>query len=372
MNLRTITQRLLSRAQITLDGPASYDPQVRDESVFRDVFIQGSLGLGDAYTAGKWECEKLDEFFTRVTSVGLEHDIGMGADWVLRIRDWVMNLQSIRRALHVAELHYDLGNALYERMLGESMGYSSAYFSTASRDLTEAQYAKFDRICTELGLKPGMKVLEIGCGWGTFAAYAAERYGVEVLGVTVSKEQLAYAESRCKGLPVTFYFGDYRTLPKDYEGTFDAAVSIEMIEAVGPRNLRSYMSVASRMLKPKGAFMVQAIIGNGVPDVWISTRIFPNGVLPSMEQIVASMRHLFRISSLESFGPDYDTTLMLWDERFRAQWNDIKEIKNEKGEYLYNERFYRMWHYYLMICAGAFRSRKIDVCQLLLTKEGVS
>ena len=163
-----------------------------------------------------------------------------------------MNLQSVRRALQVAEHHYDLGNALYERVLGESMGYSSAYYRDGAADLTAAQYAKFDVICRKLGLTKGMKVLEIGCGWGTFAAYTSRTYGVEVLGVTVSKEQLAYAKERCAGLPVSFYFGDYRTLPKELEGTFDRAVSIEMIEAVGARNLGAYMDVARRMLTSTG------------------------------------------------------------------------------------------------------------------------
>ena len=283
-----------------------------------------------------------------------------------------MNLQSVRRALQVAEHHYDLGNALYERVLGESMGYSSAYYRDGAADLTAAQYAKFDVICRKLGLTKGMKVLEIGCGWGTFAAYTSRTYGVEVLGVTVSKEQLAYAKERCAGLPVSFYFGDYRTLPKELEGTFDRAVSIEMIEAVGARNLGAYMDVARRMLTSTGEFLIRAIVGNGVPDVWLSTRIFPNGVLPSLRQLAASAEGRFRLASYESFGGDYDKTLMAWDERFRAAWPEIRALTSPGGTALYDERFYRMWRYYLLVCAGAFRVRKIDVAHLVLSKVGIA
>lgn len=354
---------------MVLNGSSPHDPQVKDTSVYRDVLVQGSLGLGDAYVSGKWDCERLDVFFEKVIRAGLEHDIGMRADWVLTLRDKLLNLQSIRRALQVAEHHYDLGNDLYEHLLGESMAYSSAYFRAGATDLTEAQYAKFDQICKKLDLQKGMKVLEIGCGWGTFAAYAAKHYSVEILGVTVSKEQLAYARRVCADLPVDFYFGDYRTLADNLKGTFDRVVSIEMIEAVGTKNLPAYMDVARRMLKPDGAFLIQAILGNGIPDVWLSTRIFPNGVLPSMAQILSAAEGKFRFSSFESFGLDYDKTLMLWDERFRAHWPEIRELKNENGEKLYDEAFYRMWRYYLCICAGAFRAQKIDVGHLLFRAE---
>ena len=369
MDSKSTVQKLLSYADIALDGSRAFDPQVHDTSVYRDALWWGSLGLGDAYVAGKWDCDRLDEFFSRVLSAKLEHKVGMLADGILWFRDKLLNLQSIQRALQVGEHHYDLGNTLYERMLGNSMAYSSAYYGAGATALDEAQIAKFDLICKRLELAPGMKILEIGCGWGTFAAYAAKKYGVHVTGVTVSKEQLAYAKDHCKGLSVEFYFGDYRTLPQEFQATFDRAVSVEMIEAVGPKNLRTYMSVVQTMLKPNGTFLVQAIIGLGQPDVWISTRIFPNGVLPSMSQITTSMQNLFHIRDTEYFGSDYDRTLMAWDENFRANWNNLCELKDKDGAKLYNERFYRMWRYYLSVCAGSFRAKKIDVCHLVLTRE---
>lgn len=368
MTFRERAAHILKLADIEVNGPHPYDPHVSDESVYRDVFIWGSLGLGDAYVAGKWSCARLDEFFTRALAAKLEHRAGLLGDALLKFRDAFLNMQSIRRALQVAEHHYDLSNSLYVPMLGESMGYSSGYYRNGAETLTEAQIAKFDLICSKLELRSGMKILEIGCGWGTFAAHAAKKYRVHVVGVTVSKEQLTFAQNHCNGLPVDFYFGDYRTLPSTYTGTFDRVVSIEMIEAVGAKNLSTYMKVAHDMLKKEGVFMIQAIIGTGMQDVWLSTRIFPNGVLPSLGGIVRASENLFRIKDLESFGEDYDKTLMTWSENFRQHWNEIRLTKNQDGKMLFDESFYRMWQYYLLICAGAFRSKKIDVCQLLLSK----
>lgn len=362
------TERLLKKTGVSVNGPQQYDPQIRNERVFRRLFVWGSLGLGDAYVDGDWDCAKLDVFFERVLRSGADYKANGFGDVLLDMRGRFLNLQSVQRAFHVAQHHYDLGNSFYEKMLGESMAYSSAYYGDGAEDLTTAQYAKFDLICKKLGLEPGMQVLEIGCGWGSFAAYAAEKYGVSVLGVTVSKEQLAYAEVRTRCLPVTYYFGDYRTIPQKYEKSFDRVVSIEMIEAVGIKNLRQYMEVASRMLKPKGKFLIQAILGSGIPDTWISTRIFPNGVLPSTEQIMSATDGLFALIDTEKFGSDYDRTLMAWDERFRNAWPAIQEITDSHGTRLYDERFYRMWRYYLLSCAGAFRSGK-EVAHFVFQKD---
>lgn len=369
MTFRERAAHILKLADIELNGVRPYDPQVKDESVYRDALIWGNLGLGDSYVAGKWTCERLDEFFNLALAAKLEHRTGILGDALLKFRDTFLNLQSIRRALQVAEHHYDLGNALYVPMLGESMAYSSGYYRNGAQTLTEAQVAKFDLICKKLKLTPGMNVLEIGCGWGTFAAHAVKKYEVRVVGVTVSKEQLAFAQEHCKGLPVDFCFLDYRTLPTTYVGTFDRVVSIEMIEAVGVKNLATYMRIAHNMLKKDGLFMIQAIIGTGMQDAWLSTRIFPNGVLPSLSGIVRASENLFRIEGFERFGEDYDRTLMAWSENFRKHWSEIRLAKGPKGAVLFDEAFYRMWQYYLLICAGAFRSKKIDVSQILLSRQ---
>lgn len=366
-----MARKYLTHAGITLNGSAPFDPQVRNSRVFRRTLLLGRLGLGDSYVDGDWDCDALDVFVDKVVRGRLDYNVNPLLEHIFTAWSWLVNLQSVRRAFHVAEHHYDLGNDLYEHMLGESMAYSSAYFKDGATNLTDAQFAKFDAVCKKLGLRSGMKILEIGCGWGTFARFAAKNYGVSVVGVTVSKEQLAYAEKVCEGLPVTFFFGDYRTLPDSYNGTFDRAVSIEMIEAVGPKNFRAYMQVAHRALTEEGSFLVQAIMGTGDVDTWISTRIFPNGILPSFKQLSVAVEGLFHISHVENFGADYDRTLMLWDERFRAAWSTLKAAQNAAGVARYDERFYRMWRYYLLICAGAFRSRRIDVSHLIFSKPAI-
>ena len=365
-------EELLASAKIVLNGTAPHDPQVHDPKTYSRALLQGNLGLGDAYTDGMWDCDDLDVFFEKILRTKLDQQTSQILDILQKVRGTVFNLQSIRRAFHVAEGHYDLGNDLYELMLGESMGYSSGYYGLNADNNTQAQYDKFEIICQKLKLKPGMKILEIGCGWGTFAEYAVKNYGVSVLGVTVSKEQLAYAKKRCRDLDVEFYFGDYRTLPEKYMGAFDCVVSIEMIESVGIKNLKRYMQVISRNLRLRGKACLQCIIGNDVPDLWISTRIFPNGVLPSMKSIASSISSHMRISHLESFGLDYDKTLMEWDKRFRENWKLIQKHTDKNGKVVYDDKFYRMWRYYLMICAGSFRARKIDVCQIILEKEGIT
>jgi cyclopropane-fatty-acyl-phospholipid synthase len=358
-------KNILLDADIRLDGTRPGDVVVHDDRIFRKAFLFGTLGLGDGYMAGDWDCERLDVFFDKVLRAKAYTKLGRLVESAQFLRDAAINLQSVSRAFQVGERHYDLGNALYEKMLGHSMGYSAGYYRNGATTNDEAQYAKFDIICKKLGLTPGMRVLEIGCGWGTFAEHAIKHYGVEVVGVSVSKEQTAYARTRCEGLAFTCVVADYRELPEEFVGSFDRVVSIEMVEAVGPKNFRTYMETARRALKPGGAFLMQAIMGAGTHDPWIARHIFPNGVLPSMQQIATSIRGLFEIDALESFGTDYDRTLMSWNERFEASWPEISAFADDSGKRLYDETFRRMWRYYLLCCAGTFRSRQIDVSQFL-------
>jgi cyclopropane-fatty-acyl-phospholipid synthase len=281
----------------------------------------------------------------------------------------IINTQAGKRAFQVGHKHYDIGNSMYEYMLGESMGYSCGMFVRESDSLTTAQYNKFDMLCKKLKLKPGMKVLEIGAGWGTFARHASKKYGVEVVGLTVSKEQKAFAEERCKGLPVKFLLVDYQKLSKKYTDYFDRVVSIEMIEAVGKKNFKKYFEIIDRSLKADGLFGLQAIIGTGEVDSFISTRIFPNGRLPSPQDIVNKSKNLLQIKQWESFGTDYDKTLLAWEANFRRNWNKISKLTNKSGEVLYDVKFYRMWRYYLLCCAATFRIGFNDVAQIIMSKH---
>lgn len=357
----------LKKAHVSIGGDKPYDIQVHDERVYRRVALGGMFALGNSYVDGLWDSDALDQFFARVTTSGSRRAAFDWREKLTRIRSLLINAQTIRRSRRVAREHYDLGNELYEMMLGPTMAYSSGYFADGAVTLDDAQRAKFDQICKKLELSPGKRVLEIGCGWGTFAAYAAEHYGVEVVGISISHEQLVYAKKYAND-KISFEYMDYRHMPYEWRGTFDAVVSIEMIEAVGPRNLRAYFGAAYSALKPGGVFLVQAILGSGEPDEWISVYIFPGGVLPSVTQIARSIDGLFHIAGWESFGTDYDKTLMEWYARFEKAWPRIRTIE-KAGKHLYPERFHRMWRYYLLLCAGAFRSGYIDVAHVVLRRR---
>ena len=360
-------KKILQKAGIEVNGNNPWDIQVKDKSGYIDTALFGTLGFGDAYINKKWEVEKMDVFFEKILK-SKSNNIGIFFEKIQRLRDWVINTQAGKKAFEVGEKHYDLGNEMYGHMLGESMGYSAGFYLKENNSLEEAQYEKFDRICRKLKLEPGMNVLEIGAGWGTFAKHAAKNYGVSVVGLTVSEEQKKFAEKRCEGLDVKFLLLDYQKIGSGYNNYFDRVVSIEMIEAVGKKNFNTYFEIISRTLKDNGLCAIQAIMGSGEHDTFISTRIFPNGILPSLLDISKNIEGKLKIKEVESFGSDYDKTLMSWDKNFRDNWDKIKNIKSKEGKYLYDEKFYRMWRYYLMCCAGSFRAKHIDVWQIVFYK----
>ncbi len=354
-------QHILDAADIKINGQRSWDITVHNPALYARVLRDGSLGLGEAYMEGWWDCSALDEFFFKL----LRSETGgqVGLNWRLMwdfMKAKLINLQSRSRSTQVGKRHYDLGNDLFKAMLDNRMIYSCAYWPKA-RSLDQAQEKKLDLICKKLDLKPGMKVLDIGCGWGGFARYAAEKYGVEVVGITISKEQVAHGQDYCKDLPVAIRMQDYRNLNEIY----DRIVSVGMFEHVGTDNYKTFMDIAARCLKDDGLFLLHTIGGNSsttIPDAWINTYIFPNGMLPSMKQITEAAEGTFIIEDWHNFGPDYDKTLMAWFDRFDKSWPMLKSH--------YDERFYRMWKYYLLSCAGLFRARGAQLWQIVLSKKG--
>lgn len=368
--LENRAKKLLNNAGVVINGDKPWDIQVHDKSIYFDGLMLGSLGLGDGYVDGKWDVERLDVLFEKILTSRAFKVFNL-ATLVLNLRDSLINTQAGNRAFQVGHKHYNLGNEMYEYMLGESMGYSSGIYVNKNDDLSKAQYSKFDAMCKKLQLKPGMKVLEIGSGWGTFARHAAKNYGVEVLGLTIANEQKIFAEKRCKGLPVKFRLLDYRKLDEKYIKYFDRIVSIEMIEAVGKKNFKNYFQTIARSMKDDGLFGLQLIVGGGGMDPFISTRIFPNGLLPSVQQISDSIKGLLHIKSWESFGKDYDKTLLHWETNFVKNWKKISKLKNEDGTLLYDEKFYRLWRYYLLCCAATFRVGINDDAQIIMSKPNV-
>jgi cyclopropane-fatty-acyl-phospholipid synthase len=359
---RAQIQEVLSRADVEINGDRPWDIHIDNGGFYARVMAQGSLGLGEAYMDGWWESEQLDEFFARVFKADPKYRPRSWHD-VLRVAQArVVNRQSRSRAYEVGVRHYDVGNDLYQKMLDRRMIYSCGYWRQAT-SLEEAQEAKIDLICRKLALQPGMRVLDIGCGWGGTAKYLAEAYGVQVVGITVSREQALLAEPNCRGLPVDIRLQDYRSLAEK----FDRILSVGMFEHVGYKNYRLYMEVVRRNLADDGLFLLQTIGGNDSRarmEAWFDRYIFPNGLLPSASQITKSCEGLFVLEDWHNFGADYDTTLMQWFRNFEAAWPELRKK--------YGERFYRMWKYYLLSCAGSFRARRTQLWQILLSPKGVA
>ncbi len=356
-----LLEQMLARADVRIDGSRPWDIHFHAPDVPERVLARGSLGLGEAYMDGAWDAKRLDEFFHRVLRAGLERELKPLRLIYHSLKARLFNRQTVKRAWQVGERHYDLGNDFYAAMLDPRMTYTCGYWKDAS-DLATAQEAKLDLICRKLELKPGMKVLDIGCGWGSFMGFAAENYGVECVGVTISKQQAALGSEKYRHLPVEFRLQDYRTVDEK----FDHIVSIGMFEHVGHKNYRTYMEVANRCLADDGLFLLHTIgrnVRRGGADPWIDKYIFPNGELPSIGQIGDAVERLFVVEDLHNFGADYDKTLMAWHANFEAAW---PRFADQLGE-----RFYRMWRYYLQCCAGAFRARDIQLWQWVLSKRGI-
>ena len=357
-------KKVLAEADILIDGARAWDIQVHDERLYRRVFARGSIGLVESYMDGWWDCKKLDEFFYRILRGRLHTKNEVPGQALFHLLSNIINRQTERRSLEVGERHYDIGNDLYKAMLDKRMVYSCGYWggNPPAGGLDAAQENKLDLICRKLNLKAGQKVLDIGCGWGSFAKFASEKYGVHVTGITISKEQAALGKELTKGLPVDIKFLDYRKI----KGVFDRIVSIGMFEHVGHKNYRTFMKIADRHLKDDGIFLLHTIGGNysGTRvDPWIEKYIFPNGEIPNVEYIGKAIEEIFVIEDWHNFGADYDKTLMAWQKNFEMNWDKLK------GRY--SERFRRMWNYYLLACAAEFRSRDSQLWQIVFTKSGI-
>ena len=360
---KSLVGMLFGLANIEINGSNPWDIKVHNERFYKRAVTEVELGLGESYMDGWWDVDKLDEMIYRIVLADLQNKVKHNYKVALQLAGfWLINMQTRRRAFIIGKRHYDLGNELFRKMLDKRMNYSCAYWKNATT-LDEAQENKLDLICNKLILKPGMRVLDIGCGWGAFGKYASEKYDVEVVGITVSKEQVELGKELCKGLPVEFRLQDYREVNEK----FDKIVSVGMIEHVGYRNYRQYFEIAKRNLKDDGLFLLHTI-GDirslKSTDAWTHKYIFPNGMLPSIAQLGKAIEGLFVMEDWHNFGADYDKTLMAWYENFEANWKLIKSN--------YDDRFYRMWKYFLLSSAGACRARsKNQLWQIVLSKNGV-
>lgn len=355
-----IIKELLAKADIKVNGSRDWDIRIRNPEFYKRVLLNGSIGLGESYMDGWWNVPRLDVFFTKLLHTHVDRHVpGLGKLRHFLFSFWniLANRQSLARAFYVGKVHYDIGNELYHAMLDSSMSYSCGYWKDAA-DLEEAQQNKLKLICEKLKLKPGMRLLDIGCGWGGFAGYAAQNYGAEVVGITISKEQKKLAEERVKGLPVEIRLMDYRMV----EEQFDRIVSVGMFEHVGFKNYRTYFEKVADLLTEEGLFLLHTIgteYDDNQPDPWIDKYIFPNGQIPSRIRLNKASDGLLRLEDWHNFGPDYDKTLMAWWKNFDAAWPWLKVN--------FDNRFYRMWKYYLHCSAGYFRSRNGELWQLVFS-----
>ena len=354
-------RELLDQVGVTVGGDEPHDPQVRDPRFFARVLRDGSLGLGESYVEGWWDADSVDGFIYRVLVGGLAHRARRSPRAVaLSLWARLTNRQRRPRASRHVRSHYERGLDLFREMLDSRMVYSCGYWRDA-RTLEEAQEAKLQLICRKLGLSEGQRLLDIGCGWGSLVRFAAERHGVEAVGITLSPEQAEVAQAACRGLPVEIRVQDYR----EVQGEFDAVVSVGMFEHVGPRNHGSYMEAVARCLLPEGVSLLHTIGGNEATaniDPWVDRYVFPGAQLPTLGQVARAAEGHFVVEDVHNFGPDYDRTLMAWQRNFEAAWPRLRDH--------YDERFRRLWRYYLLTCAGAFRARWSQLFQVVLTVPG--
>ncbi len=360
---KRLVEKLLDLAGIQINGNRAYDIQVKDDRFYKRAVTEVELGMGESYMDDWWDVEKLDELIYKILRADLLNKVKRNYKIALQLLGfYLINMQSRRRAFIIGERHYDLGNELFKDMLDKRMNYSCGYWKNA-KTLDEAQENKLDLICRKLYLKSGMRILDIGCGWGAFCKYAAEKYNVEVVGITVSKEQAVLGREMCKGLPVKIELKDYR----EVNDQFDRIVSVGMIEHVGYKNYQEYFRIAEKNLTEDGLFLLHTIgdvRSTKSTDAWTHKYIFPNGMLPSISQLAKAVEGLFVIEDLHNIGADYDKTLMAWYQNVEKKRENIKSN--------YGKRFYRMWKYFLLSSAGAFRARnKNQLWQIVLSKNGI-
>lgn len=353
-------RRLLARAGIRVNGDQPWDISVHDRRFYRRVLAHGALGLGESYMDGLWDCDRLDLLVCRLLRSGL-HRHGQRDPWffLYRLVSPLINHQSRHRSRTVGRRHYDIDPELYRLMLDREMIYSCGYWARA-RDLDTAQTDKLELIARKLELRPGMRLLDIGCGWGGLLRHAHLTRGVEGVGITISRRQAELARQRCHGLPIRILCQDYR----DIQGQFDRAVSVGMFEHVGPGNYAAYMRIVHDHLVDDGRFLLHTIgvTGNrpGI-DPWVIRYIFPNAVLPTAASICNTACPPFLLADWHNLGDDYIKTLAAWHHNFNQHWETLSSR--------HDERFRRMWNYFLLYFMGGFRARHIQPWQIVLSKQ---
>ena len=362
---KKIVEERINKIGIKINGKNKSDIKIKNDKFYSRVLTGGSLAFGESYMDGWWDSEAVDELVAKILRTKMDISTEKSLSFFMFVlKNKFLNMQSKVRSRIVGKKHYDVGNELYKYMLDKNMNYTCAYWKGA-RTLDQAQENKLDLVCKKLELKSGMSVLDLGCGWANLSKFMAENYKVKVLGLTISEEQQKLGQERCKGLDVEIRLQDYR----EVAGQFDRVVSIGILEHIGYKNYDTYFKVVNRCLKEDGLSLIHTIGGNRKfaphSDPWLDKYIFPNAVIPRMRYIAAAMEGIFKIEDVHNFGLDYDKTLMAWNKRFDKNWEKIKKLSPK-----YDERFKRMWNYYLLMCAAGFRSGSNGLWQIVFSKIG--
>lgn len=359
--LGAIIEEMVRQADIVLGK----DIVVHDPSMWVDWADRGILAIGESYMEKKWDSPHVDQVMAKLAAMPSETKRKLFSSWKTRLLLSIailFNQQRREKELEVAEKHYDLGNEFFRSWLDKNMQYSCGYWKNVST-LDEAQLAKMRMIGKKLQLKPGMTVLDIGCGWGGLARFLIKEYGVKVTGINISKEQIQWCRSIsiAEGLQESFH--SLNQSYRDLEGKWDRIVACGMLEHVGPKNYHEFFDICKRCLADDGIMLLQTIGANiskkVLNDRWLTRYIFPHGTLPSIAQIAKASEKKLIIEDLRNFGPDYDKTLMAWHSTFMKVKDDLQM----------SEMFIRMWEFYLLYCASGFRERKSQLWQFVFTKR---
>jgi cyclopropane-fatty-acyl-phospholipid synthase len=365
---------LLAGADIEVGRSPSAEIIVHDDSFYRDVLTTGSLGLGDSYIDGKWDCEKIDELIYKILTLGIHQKLAPVYNIAGEIKRRALNLQSRERAKQVIEEHYDLPSEFYASFLDPYFQYTCARFE-GTADLDKAQEIKMGNICKKLGLKAGDKVMDIGGGWGGLAHFMASNCGVEPTVVTLSKTQAEHIK-RTRGDEIKVQLCDYRDIPDELNGRFDAVTAVGILEHIGHQNYADFMGAVDRVLKPSGKLLIHTLYtpqSRPVSNAWLHKHIFPNGELAPREMIEENLSSDFEPAdgpngeksteepAFEDITPNYFPTLHTWKDRLTES--------QKAGKINLSEREFRKWIYYFMSCAGAIKAGHMRVGQFLYGKK---
>jgi len=360
MSSKSVALEILQAAGIPLNSSEPWSIHVHNEKLWDRVISQRELGFGESYIEGWWDCEAIDVMLTKLLSINVLKLLKPSPLLAFHAaRSSLFNNQTKRRAAANAKHHYNIGNDLFSRMLDSEMAYSCGYWSKAD-SLAEAQLDKFDLICRKLDLQPGMRLLDIGSGWGGFLRHAVKNYGVTATGISPADNQINLAREKSEGLGITFIQQDYR----DLTGEFDRIVSVGMMEHVGPKNYKTFFEKCDELLAQGGLMLHHTIASNVtkyVVDPFFDRYIFPGGVLPSLAQISGTVENTFVIEDVHNFGPDYDRTLLEWKKNISGKWQEIPQ---------FDLRFQRMWNYYLLSSAAGFRAGNLQLIQCVFQRVG--